>query len=187
MKILVTIVLTTAAIAAIVFGYVRSGSFDVAADQPHSPLVTWLAQTTRERSIAKRLQGIEVPDLGDAAMIASGANEYAQMCAGCHLGPGVVDNEFRRGLNPAAPELAKASPGAGAAAAARQFWIVKHGISMTAMPAWGATHDDPTLWSIVAFLQRLPTLSAGQYAEMTANSESAHDEHAHEHDETAHP
>jgi mono/diheme cytochrome c family protein len=48
------------------------------------------------------------------------------------------------------------------------FWTIKHGIKMSAMPAWGASHDDATIWSMVAFLQRLPDLDAAQYKQMVA-------------------
>jgi mono/diheme cytochrome c family protein len=172
MKTITTTALTLAACATAALIYVYSGSFDAAADTPESPLTAWLAKTVRERSVATRANDITVPRLDDSAMIARGADEYAEMCAGCHLAPGVADNEFRQGLNPPPPELAKASA---ETAAARQFWIVKHGLKMTGMPAWGVSHDDATLWSIVAFLKALPTLTAAQYAQMTAHSAEAHE------------
>jgi mono/diheme cytochrome c family protein len=118
--------------------------------------VFFLAQTARERSIAVRSKDISVPTLADPKAVAAGATEYAEMCAGCHLAPGVKDNEMRPGLYPSA---------------ARQFWIIKHGIKMSAMPAWGKTHDDATIWTIVAFLQELPTLTPEQYSDMTKESE----------------
>jgi hypothetical protein len=34
------------------------------------------------------------------------------------------------------------------------------------MPAWGRSHDDATLWSIVAFMQKLLGMSPEQYKEM---------------------
>jgi mono/diheme cytochrome c family protein len=178
MKMLVTIVATLLAVVVAALGYVYSGAFDVAADRPHGAIAGWLMQATRDRSIAARSKDVNVPNLDAPESIAEGADEYAEMCAGCHLGPGVADNEFRKGLNPAAPELAKSEGGS----PARQFWIVKHGIKMTAMPAWGLTHDDSTIWSIVAFLQKLPTLTPEQYAQMTEESESAHEEHEHMHE-----
>ena len=46
---------------------------------------------------------------------------------------------------------------------AEQFWIIKHGVKMTGMPAWGITHDDELLWDVVAFLRKLPELTAEQY------------------------
>jgi len=158
--------------------FVYCGAFDASADTPHSTFVYWLAQTPRERSIAVRAKGIEIPKLEDPKLIAQGAREYAEMCTGCHLAPGMQDNEMRPGLYPQPPNLSERKhelvDGDLKSAAARQFWIIKHGLKMTGMPAWGKTHDDPTIWSLVAFLQRLPELSPEQYAAMTAKSESAH-------------
>ena len=51
------------------------------------------------------------------------------------------------------------------------------------MPAWGLSHDDDVIWSMVAFLQKLPTLNAEQYAAMTSGESSHH--HEHEHEESA--
>jgi mono/diheme cytochrome c family protein len=183
MKVLVAVALTIVACGAAGLGYVYSGAFDAAADTPHGALLGWIAQAARERSVAVRARDIEVPNLDDPERIAKGADEYAQMCAGCHLAPGVADNAFRKGLNPPAPELAIRAPARSADGriAAEQFWIIKHGIKMSAMPAWGASHDDRTLWSIVAFLQKLPSLSAEQYAQLTANSAAEHDATGDEH------
>ena len=52
---------------------------------------------------------------------------------------------------------------------------------MSAMPAWGVTHDDATIWSMVAFVRKLNTLTPAQYAQMTQNAESAHDDAGHGH------
>jgi hypothetical protein len=46
------------------------------------------------------------------------------------------------------------------------FWIVKHGIKYTGMPAWVAAQRDDEVWAIVAFLRRLPTLDAAGYREL---------------------
>ncbi len=139
MRILITILLTLLAGAAAALTYVYSGGFDIAADQPHDAWIDWVAETARERSIAVRAQRIDVPNLDDPKLIAEGASEYSQMCAGCHLAPGVQDNELRPGLYPPPPELAKQgnTRGDATAAAARQFWIIKHGIKMSAMPGLG--------------------------------------------------
>ncbi len=183
MKILLTILFTLLACVVAGLTFVYTGAFDAAADQPHSTPVHWLAETARERSIAARSKGIEVPDLDNPKLVAEGASEYSEMCVGCHLAPGVADNEMRPGLYPPAPELAtqQRSSGESTADAARQFWVVKHGIKMSAMPAWGVTHDDATIWSMVAFVRKLNTLTPAQYAEMTQNAESAHEESGHGH------
>jgi hypothetical protein len=41
---------------------------------------------------------------------------------------------------------------------------------MSAMPAWGMSHDDPTIWSMVAFLKKLPSMTPAQYKEMVAKA-----------------
>jgi mono/diheme cytochrome c family protein len=67
--------------------------------------------------------------------------------------------EISRGLYPRAPELRRKTY----LTAAEQFWIVKHGVKMTGMPAWGVTHDDQLLWDVVAFVRKLPELTPEQY------------------------
>ena len=41
--------------------------------------------------------------------------------------------------------------------------MVKHGIKMTGMPAWGVTHDEDLLWDVVAFVRKLPELTPEQF------------------------
>ena len=55
------------------------------------------------------------------------------------------------------------------------FWIVKHGIRLAGMPAFGPTHHDDMLWDIVAFVRTLPTLSAREYARLAGTPEPGHD------------
>jgi cytochrome c553 len=52
-------------------------------------------------------------------------------------------------------------------------WIVKHGIKMTAMPAWPATERDDEIWAVVAFLERLPTLQPAEYARLAPEPQPA--------------
>jgi mono/diheme cytochrome c family protein len=52
---------------------------------------------------------------------------------------------------------------------------VKNGIKMTGMPAWGVTHDDEILWDVVAFLRKLPELTADQYTALVKSTPKTHD------------
>ncbi len=163
-----------------VVGFAYSGLFDVAADKPHSDLVLRLVETVREHSIARRAKGIAVPRLDDAGLLASGGADYNEMCSGCHLRPGVASSEIRDALYPQPPDLTKTKR----ADPAQTFWIIKHGIKMSAMPAWGATHDDARMWAMVAFLQQLPRLTPQQYQILTARGDGDEEGegHAHHHD-----
>jgi hypothetical protein len=90
-----------------------------------------------------------------------------------------------QGLNPPAPDLAEE---AAELTPAELFWVTKNGIRMTGMPAWGATHDDESIWPVVAFMTRLPDLDASAYQELLASAEgqghhaedAAGEEHSHE-------
>jgi mono/diheme cytochrome c family protein len=167
----ILIVIVVAALIAIA----AAGMYDVSADSPHTGIVARAIAYVRERSIDVRAQNIKVPPLDRPEMIAEGAEHYDAMCTGCHLAPGMHDNEMRPGMNPRPPRLAAFGPGD----PREQFWIVKHGIRMTGMPAWGKTHSDEELWNIVALLQKLPQLSPEQYRALVkqAGGHHEHEEH----------
>ena len=152
---------------------IYAGIYNVAADTPHTQPVFWLLEIVRDRSIAARATGIAVPpDLSDPKRISAGAAQYAEMCSSCHLAPGMKRTEISRGLYPRAPELRRGSR----LTPAEDFWVVKHGIKATGMPAWGVTQDDEILWDVVAFLRKLPELTPDQYQALARSAPKTHDE-----------
>ncbi|HJU27327.1 MAG TPA: c-type cytochrome [Rhodanobacteraceae bacterium] len=150
--------------------FIWSGAYDVAADTQHWPATRYLVGALREHSIAQRSHGVAVPNLDNAAMVKEGAEHYAEMCSGCHLAPGMDDSEIRHGLNPRPPNLTRFAPDP-----AEAFWIIKHGIRMTGMPAWGPTHDDNKIWAMVAYLQKQPKMGADEYRQLTADAAHEHE------------
>ena len=158
--------------------FVHFGIFDVAADAPHSALVYAAIEAVRDRSIAVRAKNIQVPPLDNPELIAGGAKHYDAMCADCHFAPGTQQSEMREGLYPQPPNLTEKSD----LVPAEMFWVIKHGIKMSAMPAWGKTHDDRSIWGLVAFLQKLPALTPEQYRALVPSGESRHHDHQHSHD-----
>lgn len=139
--------------------FLWSGRYNIAADDHHSVIVLAALEKLRERSIAHRASGIEVPDLQDPLKVVDGADRYAKLCVGCHLAPGVTASEIRPGLYPHPPNLAQGK----VLDAQRAFWVIKHGIKMSAMPAWGKTLSDAEIWELVAFLRKLPDMSGTTY------------------------
>jgi len=99
--------------------FVSTGVYNIGADAPHWRPEFLVMELFRERSIAAQPSGEAVP--------------YAAMCGGCHLVPGQGNSEIREGLYPQPPKLILRSP----ADPAAEFWMIKHGIKMTAMPALG--------------------------------------------------
>jgi mono/diheme cytochrome c family protein len=166
---LLLVVLGSAAVATVIY----SGIVNVAADEPHSNLVYWLLEATRETSIKRAAEDIEVPDLADPELLLSGGVDYNFMCANCHLKPGQKESDMSVGLYPAPPNLtiigqSNDEQGDDAQIARQKFWVIKHGIKASGMPAWGKTHDDKRIWAMVAFINRLPTLTPEQYQIITA-------------------
>jgi len=166
------------------FGLLWSGSYNVAADEPHSLAVLRLLEIGRERSVAVRAAVVQVPDLSNPDLLRRGAGNYAAMCEGCHLRPGMDDTELRRGLYPQPPELFARD----VSVPARDFWIIKHGLKASAMPAWGRSMDDEAIWGMVAFLRWLPGCSPVDYQAAVAASsghshDGEHDVHEHQHEE----
>jgi mono/diheme cytochrome c family protein len=172
-----TIVWTVIAVVGIAFGggliYINSGSFDVAATSKDPGWLAWTMRTTREHSIERRAEDVEPPAdnvLTDPNNIKAGFEHYDQMCVGCHLAPGFDSSDIREGLNPKPPQLAKRGKDLSPREA---FWIIKHGIEMTGMPAWGPTHSDNKLWQLVAFVKKLPEISAADYKAMRQEATNA--------------
>jgi mono/diheme cytochrome c family protein len=147
-------------------GFIWSGAYNVGADDAHTRPVYAVLETARNRSIDTRASKLQLPaNLTDPARIRQGAGNYSAMCTGCHLRPGKTGTELSRGLYPAPPNLAKTPVDP-----ARAFWVIKHGIKASGMPAWGKSMKDEYIWNMAAFLQELPKLDAAQYDAMVASS-----------------
>jgi mono/diheme cytochrome c family protein len=143
--------------------FIESGYYDIGADDHHTKLVLAVIEQLRERSIAVRARSVEVQYVEDPSRIAAGAQRYAALCVGCHLAPGVTTSEIRPGLYPHPPNLAQEEM----QPAQRAFWIVKHGIKMSAMPAWSRTLDDAAIWDIVSFVRKMPAMTPETYRELS--------------------
>lgn len=168
------------------------GFIDVSADTPHTAIVFNFIQEARERSIDRSAREIAPPaDLSDPERVRRGAGNYDAMCEQCHLSPGLANTEIRQGLYPTPPDLSKSTDAPSNAELAHRFWVIKHGIKASAMPAWWkGGMEDVAIWDLVAFLNRLPNLSPEQYASLVATSgghshhgmtEPDHDHADHEH------
>jgi mono/diheme cytochrome c family protein len=152
-----------------------SGVFNMAATEGPGTLETTLAGWTVDRSVAMRAPQEVSPFKDDPEAIEAGMVHYRAMCLQCHGAADVKAHEFAQGLNPPPPDLAAAGKDW---TDGELFWISKHGIRMTGMPAFGPTHGDEELWKIVAFMRKLDNLSESQVAALREGEEAEHHEHA---------
>jgi mono/diheme cytochrome c family protein len=142
-----------------------SGVYNVAADSPHWKATFWLLDAAREQSIEAHSRGIVAPPLQGEQLVDRGFPHFNETCRLCHGGPGLGPLEFTQGLYPK-PPLFPSREVQQELSDAEVYWIVKHGLKMTAMPAFGVGQSEEDLWAIVAFLRRLPTLSPQEYQAM---------------------
>lgn len=152
-----------AGIGLVAAGVLYGGYYDVAATEQHLRPTFRLLEIGLRESVQRRARDIRAPAMLTQADVERGFRCFQTHCAQCHGAPGIAPAAFARGLLPVPTSLSQAQrdwrP-------AELFWITKYGIKMTAMPAWGHRLDDTTLWSIVAFLERLPELNAQDYRSM---------------------
>jgi mono/diheme cytochrome c family protein len=152
--------LALVAIAAIV---IQFGAVNMAASQPPGKVEQGLARWTVGRSVDMRSHDELNPVAGDESAIETGLHLFREMCIQCHGAPKIESEPFAKGLNPPAPELSivldEWSDG-------ELFWIVKNGIRMTGMPAFGVTLQDQEIWGIVAGMRQLPELTETQVQEL---------------------
>jgi mono/diheme cytochrome c family protein len=148
-------------------GFFFLGFYNIGATQEDPKIVSWALPKVREASIDRNSAGLKPPmSLDDAAIIQAGARAFAQRgCTNCHGGPGVDWAKFSEGLKPDPPELKDV-----AGDEPRQlFWVIKNGINMTGMPSFEkAGVDDKEIWSIVAFIKKLPTVTPENFKAWSA-------------------
>ena len=143
-------------------GFFFGGFFNVAATEEDPGMVNWALIRVRQASISRHATDAPPGSLGDQPMVQAGARAYgARGCANCHGAPGVEWAKFSEGLNPGPPDLKEV---VGERKPAELFFVIKSGIKMTGMPSFKlAGAPDAEIWSIVAFLKKLPTVSEADY------------------------
>jgi cytochrome c1 len=161
---------TVAALAAlgIVAGaaVLYSGAYDVSALRPHTQPVYFLLEEGMNRAVRRRAAGIVPPAGFDReAAVARGALCFRDKCQSCHGGPGVSPDEAALGMQPLPGSLIDATR---RRSVAELYWIARHGIKMSGMPAWQYRLSDEDLWAVTAFLTRLPDISPTDYRRRVA-------------------
>ena len=80
-----------------------------------------------------------------------GAAIYRQLCSRCHGLTEQSDNLYGKSFYPPAPHLPL---GGTTFTEGEVFWIVKHGIRNTAMPAWGNLMSDDDIWRVAGVVRK---------------------------------
>lgn len=133
----------------------KQGYVDFAADQRPSFVESKLAMAAVDASTDRRAPEQKNPIEVTEENIAAGAKLYLDHCAGCHGVPSNPDSQFAKSFYPAVPGFFHDAPDMSESA---NFYIIRHGIRWTGMPAWGKTLDDMQTWQVVTFLSNIEKL-----------------------------
>lgn len=149
---------------------VALGALNTAADIPHSELSYNFLHFVFRRNISARAHGIDVPaDLDAPGRVELGAQHYAMVCANCHGEPGAGQSAVALSIRPRPQYLPRVvdrfTP-------AELFTIVQRGVAFSAMPSWPTGVRDDDVWSMVAFLRKLPTMDGKTYAKLVGQHNS---------------
>ncbi len=146
------------------FLFAASGIMSIKASSGHWAITAWLLNFAMRRSVITHALAIEAPPLDDQALVLKGAGHYEIGCRPCHGSPDLSQlPRIAQWMTPPPPNLSKEvsnwQP-------EELFYIVKHGVKFTGMPAWPAQKRDDEVWAMVAFLLKLPGLNADDYTRL---------------------
>lgn len=117
---------------------------------------TYLATKAKRWLVGRSArEGLPPPPANDAASVAAGRMLFGARCASCHGYDGRTPTDIGRAMYPRTLDLGSAEVQAWSDA--ELFWIIKHGIRLSGMPAFGRIHSDEEIWHLVHYLRSLGT------------------------------
>ena len=158
------------AVAVAGFLVIVSGIMPITASSGHWPITAWFLHFSMQRSVGTHSLGIDVPPLDDPDLILKGAGHYETGCRSCHGSPGIKQPRIAQQMTPSPPYL---PPRISEWDPEELFYLVKHGVKFTGMPAWPSQHRDDEVWAMVAFLRKLPNLDEDAYRRLVQGEPAA--------------
>lgn len=150
--ILITIIVVAFGAMAAIIGFTQV-KLDALQEPGH--LETVLA-TRAKRTIVRRSSrhGIPLAPTNLQASIEEGDKLFGTECASCHGIDGHKPTDTGRWMYPRAADLASAE--VQRYSDRELFWIVKNGIRLSGMPAFGRVESDEHIWNLVHYVRTLP-------------------------------
>jgi mono/diheme cytochrome c family protein len=151
-------------LAAVIYGWMLSRRGFSARDEP-SLIETLIARGARNLATPARAKRLENPVPRTEEGLREGMEHFADHCAICHANDGSGDAMFGRNMYPPAPDMRAVTQ---ELADGEIYYIIRNGIRLTGMPAFGEGHDeqDRDTWNLVHFIRHLPDLTPEEEAEM---------------------
>jgi len=140
---------------------IRSG---ISARTEPTATETLIARSIRHLAVPLAARKLRNPVPLNAASLGDGRAHFADHCASCHGNDGSGKTEMGPNFYPRVPDMRLAetqnlSDG-------ELFYIIRNGVRLTGMPAWGEGHDPYDDWKLVHFIRHLPKITPAELEEM---------------------
>jgi mono/diheme cytochrome c family protein len=158
LRVIIVLAIIVAGAVAAVVGFNR-----IKLDALHEPgtAETFLATNIKKILIARSSrQGIPPAPTDLKASIKEGETVYGTDCSMCHGMDGRTPTDTGRWMYPRASDLT--SPTVQQYSDRELFWIIKNGIRLTGMPAFGKVEPDEHIWNLVTYVRTLPGNTAAK-------------------------
>ncbi|MCV2868841.1 c-type cytochrome [Defluviimonas sp. WL0002] len=169
-------VIALAVLALLALAAWRLAPYNVAASVGHLAPVRAFLHSYMKNAVEIRAAALDPPawfDPDDPALVRLGAAHYATGCAPCHGAPGKVRSAVVTSMLPEPTQLGmvRNTP-------AEFYWLARHGLKYTGMPAWSGRGRDDEPWALAAFLSRYSTLGPDDYRRLAHGTEKARSDSA---------
>ena len=158
------IVIVIVSVVLLAGGGLLASQFSLSALPEPGRAETLLATKAKHFLVAKgSREGVPSEFPNTAVSAAEGDKLYGAECAMCHGMNGRTPSETGRWMYPRAADLTSLE--VQSYSNREMFWIVKNGIRLSGMPAFGKVESDEHIWSLIHYLRSLNS-SAGKNAGM---------------------
>jgi mono/diheme cytochrome c family protein len=130
-----------------------------------------------EKAVARAVRSMAIPKIdreeenpwasvATPEVLKDAREHFADHCAQCHANDGSGKTEMGQYLYPRAPDMRL--PETQNLTDGELYYIIRNGVPLTGMPAWGEpnTVQDDDSWQLVLFIRHLPHLTAEEIKDM---------------------
>ncbi len=171
-KVFLLVLLAAAAVASVYAAVLIRRGFSATEEPSYFEKV--LARTVRNMAIPGRARNEKNPWKATPENLKEARDHFAYHCAICHGKDGSGQSEIGPNLYPKPPDLR--APLTQHLSDGEIHYIIKNGLRLTGMPAWGNPHEerDDQSWKLVLFLRSLSPLTPQETARQEDTIKSAH-------------
>ena len=155
MKFVLGGIITLILLALIAWIVITLGFISFRADQQPSAFEQKYAMKAVDASTDRNSRDLKNPIQPTDANLLDGMKLYKTYCAGCHGAPDTPKSPIGEAFYPPAPQFLEDTPDM---PDNQNFYIIKHGIRFTGMPAWDKLANDDQIWKVSTFLSHMGKL-----------------------------